>query len=143
MSSTPDFVNRVFVLHLPSGRSSNKSLEIQIHAISGRGVSRIDTPNWRTCISMGFHVHGHPPQLCQHKTTRHLADFSLVPDSDILSTSAPVMFAWPLSCHSADCLRTCCAESKQATSSHGDSKSSTLLAQASVQLAGQGSLQAG
>ncbi|KAL0028719.1 hypothetical protein WJX79_002030 [Trebouxia sp. C0005] len=63
VSSTPDFVNRVFVLHLPSGGSSNKSLDIQIHAKPGK-------------------------------------DF------------------------------------KPATSTHGDSDSSTLVAQASVQLAG-------
>ncbi|KAL0019533.1 hypothetical protein WJX77_007186 [Trebouxia sp. C0004] len=63
VSSAPDFVNRVFLLHLPCGGSSNKSLDVQIHAISGRDL-------------------------------------------------------------------------KQATSTHGDSDSSTLVAEASVQLAG-------
>ncbi len=75
-------------------------------------------------------------------STQHLADYSLVPESDILSTCTPVMFAWPWSCHNADCLCTFCADSKQATSTHGDTESSTLLAQASVHLAGQAPVQA-
>lgn len=136
MSSTPDFVNRVFVLHLPSGGSSNKSLDIQIHAKPGKGVSRADKINCK--VSYQSTLFGCMGILQNCASTRQDSSWlHLMPELRILSGSATVIFARHLVCHSTNYLCTCCADFKPATSTHGDSDSSTLVAQASVQLAGQ------